>query len=86
VFRLLNREYPRHFYGGTEVKAWRGMAALAADGSRVETPNSEENRRIYGESENKCGKAAARTNFSGLYDGYNRFFLDIGVRHFRNRL
>ncbi|MDR0708350.1 MAG: transposase [Treponema sp.] len=60
------------------------MAALAADGSRVETPNGEENRRVYGESENKCGKAAARANFSGLYDVYNRFFLDIGVRHFRS--
>jgi hypothetical protein len=84
VFRLINREYLRHFYGGTEVKRWRGMVVLAVDGSRVEIPNSEENRRVYGESENKYGKAEARANFSGMYDVNNRFFLDIGVHHFRS--
>jgi hypothetical protein len=50
----------------------------------VEIPNSAENRRVYGESENKYGKAVARANFSGAYDVYNRFFLDIGVHHFRS--
>jgi hypothetical protein len=60
------------------------MVVLAVDGSRVEIPNSEENRQVYGESENKYGKAAARANFSGLYDVYNRFFPDIGVHHYRS--
>jgi hypothetical protein len=84
VFRLLNRKYLQDFYGGTEVRTWHGMVVLAADGSRVEIPNSAENRREYGESENRYGKAVARANFSGLYDVYNRFFLDIGLHHFRS--
>ncbi|MDR0375357.1 MAG: hypothetical protein LBH85_06500, partial [Treponema sp.] len=32
----------------------------------------------------KRGKADARANFSGVYDASNRFFLDIGARHFRS--
>ncbi|MDR2782297.1 MAG: hypothetical protein LBB48_00365 [Treponema sp.] len=35
----------------------RGMTVLVADGSRVEIPDGERNRRIYGESGNKYGKA-----------------------------
>jgi hypothetical protein len=84
VFRLLNRKYLQNFYEGREVKTWYGMVVLAIDGSRVEIPNSAENRREYGESENRYGKAVARANFSGLYDLYNRFFLDIGLHHFRS--
>jgi hypothetical protein len=48
VFRLLNREYLRQFYSGKEAKRWQGMVVLAVDGSRVEIPNSAENRRVYG--------------------------------------
>jgi hypothetical protein len=50
----------------------------------VEVANGEKNRRVYGTSENKYGKAVVRANFSGLYDVCNRFFLDIGVHHFRS--
>jgi hypothetical protein len=84
VFRLLNRKYLQNFYEGKEVKKWHGMVVLAIDGSRVEIPNSAENRREYGGSENKYGKAVARANFSALYDLYNRFFLDIGLHHFKS--
>ncbi|MFP3041616.1 IS4 family transposase [Treponema primitia] len=82
VFKVLNREYLRDYYETDEAKLWNGYLVLAVDGSRVEIPNSEENRKTYGESENQYGKAVARANFSGLYDVYNRFFLDIGIHHF----
>jgi hypothetical protein len=80
----LNRKYLQNFYEGKDVKKWHGMVVLAIDGSRVEIPNSVENRREYGESVNQYGKAVARANFSGLYDLYNRFFLDIGLHHFKS--
>jgi hypothetical protein len=64
------------------VKRWQGYLVLAIDGSRVEIPNSEENRKTYGESENQYGKGVARANFSGLYDVYNRLFLAIGIHHY----
>jgi hypothetical protein len=84
VFKVLDGDYLRHFYGGEEAAGWRGHLVLAAGGSRVEIPNSAENRKKYGESENQYGKGVARANFSGIYDVYNRFFLDIGVHHFRS--
>jgi IS4 transposase len=82
VFKVLNREYLREYYGGDEAKLWRGYVVLAVDGSRVEIPNSAANRKAYGESENQYGKAVARANFSGIYDVHNRFFLDIGAHPF----
>jgi hypothetical protein len=84
AFRLLNRNCLRRFYGGGEPKGWRGYLVMAADGSRAEIPNSGENRRVYGESMNKYGKAVARANISGLHDAYNRFVLDIGAHHCRD--
>jgi hypothetical protein len=79
VFRVLNRAYLRQFYQGEEAETWRGMVVVAVDGSRVEIPNSAENRRVYGTSENQYGQGVARANFSGMYDVYNHFFLDAGV-------
>ena len=84
VFKELNRIYLRKFYGGKEVRRWQGMIVLAIDGSRVEIPDSAENRETYGESENRYGKAVARANFSAAYDVYNRFMVDIGIHHFRS--
>jgi hypothetical protein len=84
VFKLLNRNYLRRFYGGQEVKGWRGYLVLAEDGSRAEIPNSEENRKVYGQSVNKYGKAEARANINCLYDVENRFILDVGVHSYRS--
>jgi hypothetical protein len=58
---------------------------LATDGSRAEIPNSLENRKEYGESENQYGKGVARANISVLYDVYNRFIVDLGIPGYRER-
>jgi hypothetical protein len=84
VFKLLNGNYLKRFYTGQNVKEWRGYLVMAADGSRAEIPDSEENRRTYGESINKYGKAVARANISALHDVFNRFILDIGIHHYRD--
>ena len=84
VFKILNGNYLKRFYGGKEAKEWRGYLVMAADGSRAEIPNSAENRRVYGESINKYGKAVARANISVLHDVFNRFILDIGVHNYRD--
>ena len=84
VFRILNRNYLKRFYGGKEAKEWHGYLVMAADGSRAEIPNSGENRQVYGESINKYGKAVARANLSALHDVFNRFILDIGIHNYRD--
>jgi hypothetical protein len=83
VFKLLNRNYLKRLYGGQGAKMWRGYLLTAVDGSRAEIPNSQENRREYGESINKYGKAVARANLSALHDVRNGFLLDIGIHHYR---
>jgi hypothetical protein len=84
VFRLLNRNYLKRFYGGQEAKTWRGYLVMAADGSRAEIPDSAENRLFYGESVNKYGNRVARANVSALHDVFNRFLLDIGIHNYRS--
>jgi hypothetical protein len=83
VFRLLSQGSLRSFYGGEEAVSWHGYVVLATDGSRAEIPNSLENRKEYGESENQYGKGVARANISVLYDVYNRFIVDLGIHGFR---
>ena len=83
VFKLLNQNYLNRFYASEEPKGWREYLVMAIDGSRAEIPNSEENRKTYGESINKYGKAVARANMSALYDVSNRLMLDIVFDHYR---
>ena len=84
VFKTLSRNYLKRYYGGQEAKEWNGYLVMAVDGSRAEIPNSEENRKEYGESVNKYGKAEARANISALHDVFNRFILDIGIHNYRD--
>ena len=84
VFKILNRNYLKRFYGGQEAVQWHGYLVMAAVGSRAEIPNSEENRQVYGESINKYGKQVARTNLSAVHDVFNRFLIDIGMHHYRS--
>ena len=82
VFKILSQGYLKQFYDRQEAKEWHGYLVLAIDGSRAEIPNSEENRKTYGESINKYGKQVARANISALHDVFNRFILDIGIHHY----
>ena len=75
VFTILSRNYLRRFYEGNEAIQWHGYLVMAVDGNRAEIPNSEENRKEYGESVNGYGKAEARANISALHDVFNRWTL-----------
>ncbi len=79
VFKLLNRDYLKQFYGRQEAKGWRGYLVLAEDGSRAEIPDSVENRKTYGENGNQHGETVSRANINILYDVENRFILDVGI-------
>ena len=84
VFLGLNQSYLRNFYKGEEAECWNGYLLFAIDGSRAEIPDSEENRKVYGESINKYGKAVARANISVIHDVFNRFILDIRINNYRS--
>lgn len=82
VFSFLNREYLIDFYHSEEVNRWNGYLLLAIDGSKAEVPNSEENRKTFGISNNQKSKIGqVRALVSGMYDILNRFYLDIEIEH-----
>ena len=76
VFTYLNDFYKHP----DEVKTWKGYIVLAIDGSKVEIPNSEENREKYGVLRNQNEtESPARAMISGLFDVFNKFFLDLQI-------
>lgn len=82
IFPYLNREYLMDFYHSDEPTLWEGYLLIAIDGSKVEVPNSKENRETFGNSGNqhfKTGQVQALV--SGVYDILNHFYLDIEIEH-----
>lgn len=81
VFIHLNDKYLNNFYRHQdEVKTWNGYIVLAIDGSKAEIPNSEENRKKYGVLKNQNDtESTARAMISGLFDVFNKFFLDLQI-------
>jgi len=79
VFKHLNQSYLSQFYSGEEAVCWNGYIVLGIDMSKGEIPNSAENRKVYGESENGHGKGVARVSISILYDVFNGFMLDVDL-------
>ena len=81
VFTYLNDNYLNNFYKHPdEVKTWKGYIVLAIDGSKVEIPNSEENREKYGVLRNQNEtESPARAMISGMFDVFNKFFLDLQI-------
>jgi hypothetical protein len=52
---------------------------FAIDRSKVEVPNSDENRANFGESSNQHGKGKVRALISCMFDIFNHFFLDLQI-------
>lgn len=82
VFSYLNDEYLTDFYNSSEPKLWNGFLLLAIDGSKAEVPNSTENRKNFGKSNNQHSDLGqVRALVSGMYDILNQFYLDIEIAH-----
>ncbi len=81
VFKEMNKAYLKDFYGDKKhIIKNKGYIVLAIDGSKDEIPNTEQNRKEFGESGNSQSKRkVARALFSGIYDVYNHFFIDTQI-------
>lgn len=79
VFCFLNKEYLKDFYASDEPVLWNGYLVLAIDGTKAEVPDSEENRKEFGESRNDTNRYVTRALVSGALDVLNDFFLDIQI-------
>lgn len=66
----------------SEPKLWNRFLLLAIDGSKVEIPNSVENRERFGKSNNQYSELGQiRALESGMYEILNQFYLDIEISH-----
>ena len=80
VFRYLNQEYLSAFYQEDNPNTWNGYLLAAIDSSKAEVPNSEENRRAFGQSNNQhTQNGQVRALVSGAYDVLNHFYLDLEI-------
>lgn len=79
VFSFLNKEYLQDFYYSSEPILWNEYLVFAVDGSKVEVPNSDENRLSFGECGNNHSNGEVRALVSGIFDVFNHFFLDLQI-------
>ncbi|MCB5953250.1 hypothetical protein LI951_14335 [Enterococcus sp. BWT-B8] len=73
AFRFLNQQYLSHFYTHDTSTTWHDYLVFAIDGSRMEVPNSKENRAFFSQNGNRFGETSVRVQTSGLMDVFNVF-------------
>lgn len=69
LFKKLNKAYLKD-YSDDDV-------FLAIDGSKIELPNTEDNKKEFGTQGNKYVDGPARALLSGIYDVKNHYYLDV---------
>lgn len=87
IFKYLNDKYMYSFYKKweEEVEKYEGYIVLACDGSKIEVPNTEENREYFGYQTNQGEVVKARGLISGLYDVINKFYVDIQLGNYNTK-
>jgi hypothetical protein len=76
----LNRFFENHF----DVKTWHGFRLLAADGSTVRLPHTENIQKHFGHWNVRKGKPSPMARLSQLYDPLNRITVDAIISPKRN--
>ena len=80
VFKEMKKVYLQDFYENPKyIKKKNGYILCAIDGSKIEIPNTELNRQIFGCEGNQHKRNTARALISGIYDVENHFFLDVQI-------
>ena len=80
VFKEMKKVYLQDFYKNPKyIKKRNGYILCAIDGSKIEIPNTELNRQIFGCEGNQHKRNTARALISGIYDVENHFFLDVQI-------
>lgn len=80
VFKEMNRLYLKDFYEKPKyIKKKKGYILCAIDGSKIEIPNTQKNREIFGSEGNQYKINTARALISGIYDVENHFFMNVQI-------
>jgi hypothetical protein len=83
-FLRLARHHARNFYKDTGmVKKKNGYLILAADGSSMNIPTTEENLTTYGNASKTNVKPQAQLSISCLYDTINKMIVDCSINRWK---
>lgn len=84
AFLALARHHAQQFYKDTKmVKKKNGYLILAADGSGINIPTTEENLSTYGNASKKNVKPQAQLGISSLYDTINKMIIDCSINRWK---
>lgn len=79
AFKYLSAFHVKNFYEDEEnLLKFKGYFVLAADGSRSNVPNTQENLSLYGSQVNQAGQQA-QVGISCLYDVLNKMIIDCTI-------
>lgn len=80
VFKEMNRLYLKDFYEKPKyIRKKKGYILCAIDGSKIEIPNTQKNREVFGSEGNQYKRNTARALISGIYDVENHFFVNVQI-------
>ncbi len=84
AFLRLARHHAENFYKDTQmVKKKNGYLVLAADGSAMNIPTTEENLTTYGNASKRNVKPQAQLSISCLYDTINKMIVDCSINRWK---
>ena len=81
AFVDLYQFHNRNYYSDPETELYtvNGFLVLAADGSDINIPTTQETLAVYGNASKKGGKPCAQIGLGCLYDTLNRMILDASI-------
>ena len=81
AFKFLYQEHNKNFYQDEEVEpyTYKGFLILAADGSDINIPTTDETIEKYGSASVRGGKPCAQIGLGCIYDVLNRFILESSI-------
>ena len=81
AFVDLYQFHNRNFYSDPETELYtiNGFLVLAADGSDINIPTTQETLDVYGNASKKGGKPCAQIGLGCLYDALNRMILNASI-------
>ena len=81
AFKFLYQEHNKNFYQDEEVEpyTYKGFLILAADGSDINIPTTDETIEKYGSASVRGVKPCAQIGLGCIYDVLNRFILESSI-------
>jgi hypothetical protein len=84
TFRRLNQQFVRQVYKHQKnLKFWKRHRLIAADGTSVLVPDTEEILEHFGYSKNSVGTVTPMAQVLGLYDPLNGYVIDSEIGPFK---